>query len=109
MAGPTISTSGSSMYPFSLACALIVLSLWSVDIGLVGRSSFNRTTVLATSARPKLAYQSRSQLYGLLSSMLEQSRVGSSSGLGPEAHNEEVRRLAALALLVYVNEDGIRR
>jgi hypothetical protein len=52
---------------------------------------------------------SRSEVYRLLASVLEQSDATASAADGTEPQNEERRRLAALALMVYVAGDGIRR
>ena len=46
MAAPNI-TSATSFYSLVLAYALIVLSLWKVDMGLVGRPGPGEATALS--------------------------------------------------------------
>lgn len=113
MANPVIRSSNSSAYALFLAYALIVLSLWKVDIGLIGRTGLTVSSgnnVVATRFTPiKPPDESRIH-YRLLVSMLEQSGVTPSVvGIGTDAQNKEDRRLAALALMVYATGDGIRR
>jgi hypothetical protein len=57
---------------------------------------------------PNAPAESSSELYRLLVATIEQSGVNS-AGDGIEARNEEVRRLTALSLMVYVTEDGIKK
>jgi hypothetical protein len=112
MTNPVIRSSNSSAYALFLAYALIVLSLWKVDIGLIGRTGLTVSSgnnVVATRFAPiKPPDESRIH-YRLLVSMLEQSDLTPSVGIGTDAQNEEDRRLAALALMVYATGDGIRR
>jgi hypothetical protein len=112
MANPVIGSSNSSAYALFLAYALIVLSLWKVDIGLIGRTDLTVSSgnnVVTTRFAPiKPPEESRTH-DRLLVSMLEQSGVTPSVGLGTHAQNKEDRRLAALALMVYAIGDGIRR
>jgi hypothetical protein len=112
MANPVIRSSNSSAYALFLAYALIVLSLWKVDIGLIGRTGLTVSSgnnVVATRSAPiKPPDESRIH-YRLLVSMLEQSGVTPSVGIATDAQNEEDRRLAALGLMVYATGDGIRR
>jgi hypothetical protein len=113
MAAPNITSSNSSSYVLVLAYALIVLSLWKVDMGLVGRPGFTasggNTAVAQRFAATQTADESRSEVYHLFASMLERSDATPSGRVGTEPQDEELRRLAALALMVYVAEDGIRR
>jgi hypothetical protein len=114
MATPIIRSSNSSAYALILAYALIVLSLWKVDMGLVGRPGFiawgGDNAVARRFAPIQTADESRSQVYRLLASTLERSDTTSAGvGVGTEPQNEERRRLAALALMVYGSGDGIRR
>jgi hypothetical protein len=113
MATPVIRSSNSSAYALVLAYALIVLSLWKVDMGLVGRPGFTAwdgdNAVARRFAPTQIADESRSEVYRLLASTLERSDTPASAGVGTEPQNEERRRLAALALMVYVTGDGIRR
>jgi hypothetical protein len=109
MAAPN--SSNNSAYALVLAYALVVLSLWKVDTGLIGRTGLAASggnNVVATRSAPIEASDEPTQ-YRLLVSMLEQSGVNPSARIGTDAQNEEVRRLAALALMVYVAGDGIRR
>ena len=110
MANPVIRSSNSSAYALFLAYALIVLSLWKVDIGLIGRTGLTVSSgnnVVATRFAPiKPPDESRIH-HRLLLSMLEHSGVNPSART--EAQNKEARRLAALAVMVYATGDGIRR
>ncbi len=110
MANAVIGPSDNSAYPLFLAYALIVLSLWKVDIGLIGRTGLTVSSgnnVVATRFAPiKPPDESRTH-HRLLLSMLEHSGVNPSART--EAQNKEARRLAALAVMVYVTGDGIRR
>jgi hypothetical protein len=112
MANAVIGSSDNSTYPLFLAYALIVLSLWKVDMALIGRTGLAASggnNVVATRSNPiEPSDESRTQ-YRLLVSMLEQSGVNPSARIETDVQNEEVRRLAALALMVYVAGDGIRR
>jgi hypothetical protein len=110
MTNPVIRSSNSSAYALFLAYALIVLSLWKVDIGLIGRTGLTVSSgnnVVATRFAPvKPPDESRTH-HRLLLSRLEHSGVNPSART--EAQNKEARRLAALAVMVYVTGDGIRR
>ena len=114
MATPNLRDSSSSAYALALAYGLVVLSLWNVHMGLVGRPWLapppTSNNTVGTSFTPtKAADESRSQVYRLLTSVVEPSAVNSSVAAGTEAENEEARRLTALSLIVYVTGDGIRR
>jgi hypothetical protein len=110
----TPNSSNSSAYALLLAYALVVLSLWKVDTGLIGRpgstAGGGNNTVATRFAPSRTADDdSRSEVYHLLASMLEASDATPSAAIGADAQNEELRRLAALTLMVYVAGDGIRR
>jgi hypothetical protein len=114
MAAPNRTSRNTSLYSLVLAYALIVLSLWKVDTGLVGRPQFTfrqgdsvvvRTTLAPTAAGD----ESRSEVYRLLASLLEPSDTPPSPGGGADPQNEELRRLTALALMVYAAGNGIKR
>jgi hypothetical protein len=110
MANPVIWSSNSSAYALFLAYALIVLSLWKVDIGLIGRTGLTVSSgnnVVATRFAPITPPDESRTHHRLLLSMLEHSGVNPSTRT--EAQNKEARRLAALAVMVYVTGDGIRR
>jgi hypothetical protein len=111
MAAPN--SSNNSAYALVLAYALVVLSLWKVDLGLVGQPGFTAwggNNAVATRFAPtRTADDSRSEVYHLLASMLEPSDATPSAAVGADPQNEELRRLAALTLMVYVAGDGIRR
>ena len=113
MASPVIRSSDNSAYPLFLAYALILLSLWKVDLGLIGRTGVTVSggnNVIATRFAPIKPLDESRTHYRLLLSVLESSDGTSAGRIGTEAQNEEeVRRLAALALIVYVTGDGIRR
>ena len=114
MVTPVIRSSNNSAYPLVLAYALILLSLWMVDMGLLGRAgpivSGDNNVVATRFAAIKPPDELRSY-ERLLVSMLEQADLTSPAArIGADDQNEEgVRRLAALALIVYVTGDGIRR
>jgi hypothetical protein len=114
MATPVIRSSNNSGYPLFPAYALILLSLWKVDMGLIGGTGLSVSggnNVVATRFAPiKPPDESRTH-HRLLVSMLEQADVTTPTvRLGTDAQSEEeVRRLAALALIVYGTGDGIRR
>jgi hypothetical protein len=103
--------SSSSAFALVLAYSLIILALWKVDTGLAGRQSSTAvegsSAVKTTLPLPKAPDESSSELYRLLVSIPEQSDVRSIEN-GIEA-NEEVRRLTALSLILYVTEDGIKK
>jgi hypothetical protein len=105
-------SSTSSAYALVLAYALVVLSLWKVDLGLVGQPGFTAwggNNAVATRFAPtRTPDDSGSEVYRLLASVL-QSDATPSAAVGADPQNEELRRLAALALMVYVAGDGIRR
>ena len=112
MANAVSGRSDTPAYPLFLAYALILLSLWKVDMGLIGRTrvaSSGSDHVIATRLARVESLDNSPTDYRLLVSMLEQSSVNPSARIGIDAQNEEVRRLAALALMVYVAGDGIRR
>jgi hypothetical protein len=109
MAASFITDSSSSAFALVLAYSLIILALWKIDTGLAERQSSTAvegsSAVKTTLAAPKAPDESSSELYRLLVSTPEQSR---SIENGIEA-NEEVRRLTALSLILYVTEDGIKK
>jgi hypothetical protein len=113
MAAPKSTSRNTSLYFLILAYALIVFSLWKVDTGLVGRSQFTLlqgdSAVGRTKLAPTAARDESRSVYRLLVSLLEGSDTAPSLELGADPQNEEVRRLTALALMVYVAGDGIRR
>jgi len=82
-------------------------------MGLVGRPGFTArggdNAVARRFTFAQTADESRSEVYRLLASTLERSDTTASAGVGTEPQNEERRRLATLALMVYVSGDGIRR
>jgi hypothetical protein len=108
-----VRSSHNSSYPLLLAYMLLVLSLLNANMGTVGRpflAASSRNNAGATSATAsKASFDSHAQLYGSTVSMFEQSAVNSSLTIGTEAQSKKVRRIAALALLVYAIGDGIRR
>ena len=108
MAAPNSTSSNSSAYAVILAHILLVLSLWKLDAGLVGRPGFtawNATTFAPT----RTADESRSEVYRVLASVLEQSDATPSPVIAVDPEDEELRRLTALALMIYATGDGIRR
>jgi hypothetical protein len=103
----------TSAYPLFLAYALIVLSLLNADMGIVGRpflyTSVGNNAGARSFAPPKAVDYSRPQLYRLPTSIGEQFTLGSSVRSGAEADNAQIRRIAAVALMVTLLElDGRR-
>ena len=100
--------SGSSAYPLSLylAFALIMLSLWRVDTGLVEQQSVPSGDFRATSLAPP---QDDSRSDRQRAASLEDLAFGSWGTIQVESENEEVRRKATVALMVYATGNGIRR
>ena len=108
MATPQKNSDGL-LYPLVLAYALVLFSLWKLDAGISGSSSLissGNTNLDDTSLAPsqRFATSRRSR-----ESTLEQTVIDSSNGRGAETKQDELRRLAALALIKHVAEDGIRR
>jgi hypothetical protein len=67
MAAPNSTSSNSSAYAVILAYILVVLSLWKLDTGLVGRPGFTAwggNNAVATRFAPtRTADESRSEVY----------------------------------------------
>jgi hypothetical protein len=108
-----IAVPSTSAYPLFLAYALIVLSLLNAEMGIVGQpflyTSVGNNAGVRSFAPSKALDYSRPQLYHLPKSISEQFTVGSSVKIGAEADNAQVRRIAAVALLVTLLElDGRR-
>ena len=99
----------SSAYPLLLALALVALSLWRVDTGLV-EQQFSTQAGGDNAATSIAAFDpqadSRSQLRA---ASVDDLAFGSWGGIPVTADNEEVRRKATVALMVYATADGIRR
>jgi hypothetical protein len=103
----------TSVYALFLAYALIVLSLLNADMAIV-RRPFLYTPVgnnagARSFAPPKAVEYSLPQLYRLPTSMDEQFTLGSSVRGGAEADDAQVRRIAAVALMVTLLELNGRR
>jgi hypothetical protein len=106
-----MAASSTSAYPLFLAYALIVLSLLNADMSIVGRpflyTSVGNNAGARSFAPSKAVDYSRPQLYRQPISMGEQSTLGSWVRIGAEADNAQVRRIAAVALMVTLLElDG---
>jgi hypothetical protein len=103
-----IAVRSTSAYPLFLAYALIVLSLLNAEMGIVGRpfsySSVGYNAGVRSFATPKAVDYSRPQLYRLPTSMGEQFTLGSPVRIGAEADDAQVRRIAAVALMVALLE-----
>jgi hypothetical protein len=108
MAAPVPDPSGSSAYPLSLffALALIVLSLWRVDTGLVEQQSATSDGNIPVTSLAPAQDDSRSHQQA---ASLEDLAFGSWGTIPIESENEEVRRKATVALMVYATGNGIRR
>ena len=102
MAAPVGAPSGSSAYLLFLAYALILFALWRVDARLVEQQSApsGGNNAVTTSAPPRSHLRAAS---------LEDLAFGSWGTIPVRAENEEVRRKATLALMVYATGNGIRR
>jgi hypothetical protein len=108
MAPPVHVQSGNPAYPvvLSLAYALIVLSLWRVDSGLVEQHSAPwRGDTSLTSLAPA---QDDSHSHRRAAS-LEDLAFGSWGPIQLESENREVHRKATVALMVYATGNGVRR
>ena len=108
MAAPVPDPSGSSAYPLILffAYALILLSLWRVDTGLVEQQSATSGGAIAVTGLAPAPDDSRSQRRA---ASLEDLAFGSWGTIPIESENEEVRRKATVALMVYATGNGVRR
>jgi hypothetical protein len=108
MAAPVNERSGSSAHLVSLflAFALIVLSLWRVDTGLIEQQS---ATADGDSAMISVAPAQNDSRSHRRAASLEDLAFGSWGTIPIESENEEVRRKATVALMVYGTGNGIRR
>ena len=98
----------SSALLLFLAYGLVMLSLWRVDTGLVEQQSapLDGNNAVTTSAPADLQHDPRSYLRA---ASLEDLAFGSWGAIQIEAENEEARRKATVALMVYATGNGIRR
>ena len=108
MAAPVPDPSRSAAYPVSLflAFVLIVLSLWRVDTGFVEQQS---ATADGDSAMISVAPAQNDSRSHRRAASLEDLAFGSWGTIPIESVNEEVRRKASVALMVYATGNGIRR
>ena len=108
MADPVPDPSGSSAHRLSLflVFALIVLSLWRVDTGLVEQQSAASDGDSAVTTLAPAQDDSRSHRRV---ASLEDLAFGSWGMIPIESENEEARRKATVALIVYATGNGIRR
>jgi hypothetical protein len=108
-----IAVPSTSAYPLFLAYALIVLSLLNSEMGIVGRpflySSVGNNAGARSFAPPKAVDYSRLQFYRMPTSMGEQFTLSSSVRIGAEADDAQVRRRAAVALMIGLLELEGRR
>ena len=107
MEPPVPIASGSTVYALILALALIGLSLWSVDTGLVEQQSAPSSGDISVTSLVPPQDNSRSDRQRAAS--LEDLAFGSWGTIHVESENEEVRRKATVALMVYATGNGIRR
>ena len=108
MAAPVPDASGISAYPLILflAYALILLSLWRVDAGLVEQqSATSGGDIAVTSVAPA---RDDSPPHRRVASLVDLA-FGSWGTIRIESENEEVRRKATVALMVYATGNGVRR
>jgi hypothetical protein len=102
-----------------VAYALIALSLWTVDREIGGGSSqptsvtYNSGTAGVGSPQseiyPSFVLPHNDKLYRPAGSILEQLAANESSSAENNDQDENNRHRAALALMVYLATDGIRR
>ena len=99
--------------------ALIALSLWMIDTEIGGRSS-QPTSVIshpdtASSGSPhgeivaSFVLPQNDKLYRPASSVLDQLESNESSSAEDNDKDHDERNRAAIALMVYLSRDGIRR
>lgn len=96
----------SSAYALPMAYALILVSLWNVDLGLAGPSlslASADNTPVAVNFSPVKALHNSAPVAS--NSFPFVDRAASRA----EAENTELRRLATVALVVYATGDGIKR
>jgi len=108
MAASVSTPAGAPSYALvlSLAYVLIILSLWTVDSGLVEQQSGpSRGDIGMTSLAPP-QYHSRSHRQTVY---VEDIAFGSWGANQIRSDDEEVRRKTTLALMVYATGNGIRR
>jgi hypothetical protein len=102
-----------------VAYALIALSLWTVDREIDGRSS-QPTSVVSTPGTEgggsphgeivaSFVLPQNEKLYRPASSVLEQLAANEPSSAENDHENENKRHRAAVALMVYLSTDGIKR
>ena len=106
MEPPVPIASGTTVYALILALALIGLSLWSVDTGLVEQQSAPSSGDIAVTSLAPPQDNSRSDRRA---GSLEDLAFGSWGTIPIDSENEEVRRKATVALMVYATGNGIRR
>ena len=108
MADPASTAAGTPSYALvlALAYALVLLSLWRVDRGLVEQQSVpSRGDIGVTRlAPPQFGSRSHSR-----AASLEDLAFGSWGAIPIESENEEIRRKATVALMVYATGNGVRR
>jgi len=108
-----IRASNNSSHPILLAYVLLVLSLMNASTGTVGQrflTASSRHNAAATGATAyKASFYSDPQRCGSSVSKFAQSAIGSSSWTRTEAQCDKIRRIAALALVLYATGDRIRR
>jgi len=107
MAAPVRESSGSPVYalPLFLAFVLMVVSLWRVDTGLVEQHSAPSGDIAVTSLAPPQEDPPSDRR----AASLEDLAFGSWGTIPIDSENEEVRRKATVALMVYATGNGIRR
>ena len=108
MTAPVPTQSPRWSYPLSLflAFALVTLSLWRVDTGLVEQQSVPSGDF---GAKILTSPQDDSRSDRQRATSLEDLAFGSWGTVQIESENEEVRRKATVALMVYATGNGIRR
>jgi hypothetical protein len=101
--------------PFLMvAYTLVALSLWTMDRGIVGRSSQPTPGVIGGVSSHHEMYPGsilfpNDKFYHPASSVLEELAANESSSGENNHKDHDKRHRAALALMVYAATDGIRR
>jgi hypothetical protein len=117
MATPILGRTGHSF--LILVYALIALSLWTVDREIRGRSSQSISVIsspdtASSGSRHGAIFASfvlpqKNKLYGPASSVLDQLASTESSSAEDNEKGQDKLHRTALALMVYLSTDGIRR
>ena len=109
MAPPVHGPSGTSAYSLFLTLAVVALSLWSLDSGLVEQKSLTPPGEDSTATDLPPGDRQPDSRSHLRAASVEDLAFGSWGVIPATAENQEARRKATVALMVYATADGIRR